>query len=67
MAVASAAYGALSVGDNFLVDYDNCDDGADEVIDGTLDMTVSAFTGDIRNSLYDMSMTMIVRAAVHDG
>jgi hypothetical protein len=54
------ANGALSVGDNFLVDYDNCNDGADELIDGTIDMTVSAFTGDIRNSLYDMSMTMIV-------
>jgi hypothetical protein len=53
--------GALSVGDNFFVDYDNCDDGAGEVIDGTIDLTVSAFEGDIIFSgLYDLSMTMII-------
>jgi hypothetical protein len=54
------AAGALSVGDNFLVDYDNCDDGAGEVIDGTIDLTVSAFEGDIFSGLYDLSMTMII-------
>lgn len=52
------AAGALSVGDNFLVDYDNCNDGAGEVIDGTIDLTVSAFEGDIFSGLYDLSMTM---------
>ena len=53
--------GALSVGDNFLVDYDNCDDGAGEVIDGTIDLTVSAFEGDIIFSgMYDLSMTMVI-------
>lgn len=54
------AGGAFSVGDNFLVDYDNCDDGVDEVIDGTIDLTVSAFQGDIFSGLYDLSMTMII-------
>lgn len=54
------ATGVLSVGDNFLVVYDNCDDGADEVIDGTIDLTVSAFEGDIFGGVYDMSMTMII-------
>ena len=54
------AAGALSVGDNFLVDYDNCNDGAGEVIDGTIDLTVSAFEGDIFSGLYDLSMTMII-------
>lgn len=54
------AAGALSVGDNFLVDYDNCDDGLGEVIDGTIDLTVSAFEGDIFSGLYDMSMAMVV-------
>jgi hypothetical protein len=54
------AAGALSVGDNFLVDYDNCDDGAGEVIDGTIDLTVSAFEGNIFSGLYDLSMTMII-------
>lgn len=54
------AAGALSVGDNFLVDYDNCDDGAGEAIDGIIDLTVSAFEGDIFSGLYDLSMTMII-------
>jgi len=56
------AAGALSVGDTFLVDYDNCNDGADEVIDGTIDLTVSAFEGNIFSELglYDLSMTMII-------
>ena len=31
-----------------------------EFIDGTIDMTVSAFTGNIFDGVYDMSMTMIV-------
>ena len=54
------AAGALSVGDNFVVDYDNCNDGAEEVIDGTIDLTVSAFEGDIFSGLYDLSMAMII-------
>ncbi len=54
------AVGALSVGDNFLVEYDNCDDGAGEVIDGSIDLTVSAFEGDIFGGLFDLSMTMII-------
>jgi len=54
------AGGAFSVGDNILVDYDNCDEGDGEFIDGAIDMTVSAFTGNIFDGVYDMSMTMIV-------
>jgi len=54
------ATGALSVGDTFLVVYTNCNDGAGETIDGTIDMTVSAFTGDIFSGLYDMTMAMVV-------
>jgi uncharacterized protein YdeI (BOF family) len=54
------AGGAFSVGDNILVDYDNCDEGNGEVIDGTIDMTVSAFDGNIFDGFYDLSMTMIV-------
>jgi hypothetical protein len=54
------ALGAFSVGDNFLVDYDNCDDGAGEVIDGAIDLTVSAFEGDLFSGMYDLSMTMII-------
>jgi len=54
------AGGALSVGDNFLVVYTNCDDGAGEIVDGTIDMTVSAFAGDVFSGLYDMTMAMVV-------
>ena len=48
----------LTAGDRIIVDYDNCDDGVGEVIDGTLDSTVDAFTGDVLGGVYDMTMTM---------
>lgn len=48
----------LTAGDTILSDYDNCDDGQGEVIDGTLDFVVDAFAGDILAGLYDMTMTM---------
>lgn len=55
------ASGMLSAGDTFLVEYDNCDDGVGEVIHGTIDMIVDAFTGDILvTQAYDMTMTMDV-------
>ncbi len=56
------ATGALSVDDSFLIEYSNCDDGAGEVIDGTIDMTVTAFDGDLFSGLYDMTMAMVVTA-----
>lgn len=48
----------LSAGDTILAVYANCDDGLGEVIDGTLDFVVDAFTGDIFTGAYDMTMTM---------
>ena len=54
------AAGMLSEGDTFQVEYSNCDDGAGEVLDGTIDMRVDAFEGDIFIGAYDMTMTMNV-------
>ena len=48
----------LTAGDTIVADYDNCDDGFGEVIDGALDFIVDAFNGDIFTGVYDMTMTM---------
>jgi hypothetical protein len=48
----------LTAGDRITVDYDNCDDGLGEVIDGTLDSLVEAFEGDVLSGIYDMTMAM---------
>jgi hypothetical protein len=48
----------LTAGDTIIVDYNNCDDGVGEVIDGTLDSVVDAFQGDVLGGAYDMTMTM---------
>jgi hypothetical protein len=50
----------LTVGDTFRAVYELCDDGAGEVIDGTIDFTVREFTGDILTSLYMLSMDAVV-------
>jgi len=53
------ATGALSAGDTILVEYDNCDEGFGEILDGTIDFTVDAFTGDLLvTNLFDVTMTM---------
>jgi len=49
--------GAFSAGDTILVEYVNCDEGFGEVIDGTIDIVVDAFTGNIFDSAYDVTMT----------
>ena len=54
------AAGMLSEDDTFLAEYANCDDGAGEIIDGTIDMTVNAFAGNVLNLAYDMTMAMNV-------
>lgn len=51
------ASGAFSAGDTILVEYVNCDEGFGEVIDGTIDFIVDAFTGNIVDSAYDVTMT----------
>jgi len=54
----AAAVGMLAAGDTILIEYDMCNEGLGEVIDGTIDSIVDAFDGSILTSLYDMTMTM---------
>ena len=51
--------GTLTVGDTFRTVYELCDDGAGEVIDGTIDLTVREFTGDLLSGLYMLSMDAV--------
>lgn len=48
----------LTANDVINVDADNCDDGLGEVLDGLLEMTIVAFSGDLLLSAYDMTATM---------
>ena len=50
----------LTAGDTIRADYDNCDDGIGEIIDGTIDFEVDAFSGDALGGLYDMTMTLLL-------
>ena len=50
----------LTFGDTFRAVYEFCDDGAGEVIDGTIDFTVGDFTGDLLTGLYMLSMDAVV-------
>ena len=50
----------LTVGDTFRTVYELCDDGAGEVIDGSIDFTVREFTGDVLTSLYRLSLDAVV-------
>lgn len=50
----------LSGGDTIVADYDICDDGIGEVIDGRIDFEVDAFSGDMQSGFYDMTMTMLI-------
>lgn len=50
----------LTAGDTISADYDNCDDGIGEVIDGRIDFEVDAFSGDMLTGVYDMTMTLLL-------
>lgn len=50
----------ISTDDTFRVQYDFCDDGYGEVINGIIDFTVREFTGDLLSGLYMVSMDAIV-------
>ena len=49
----------LTAGDTISADYDNCDDGIGEVIDGRIDFEVDAFSGDMLTGVYEMTMTLL--------
>jgi hypothetical protein len=48
----------LTPGDVIRVDAANCDNGMGEIIDGLLELTVDAFSGDYLDGLYDLTMTL---------
>ncbi|MDJ0905030.1 MAG: hypothetical protein QNI96_03325 [Woeseiaceae bacterium] len=50
----------LTAGDTISAEYEGCDDGIGEVIDGAIDFEVVAFSGDAVSGLYDMTMTMLL-------
>jgi len=50
----------LTTGDTFNVLYELCDDGAGEVIDGTIDLTVRDFSGDLLAGTYLLSMDAVL-------
>jgi hypothetical protein len=52
----------FSPGDTFLIQYDLCDEGFGEVIDGTVSLTVSDFAGDIFVGTYLLGMDANVDA-----
>jgi hypothetical protein len=50
----------LTAGDTIAAQYDACDDGAGEVLDGRLDFEVDALEGDMLSGAYDLTMTMLL-------
>lgn len=51
-----AVPGTLTAGDFFVIEYDLCDEGAGEVIDGIITLTVRDFSGDLFLGTYLLSM-----------
>lgn len=51
-----AVPGTLTAGDTFLIEYDLCDEGFGEVIDGTVSLTVNDFAGDLFLGTYLLGM-----------
>ncbi len=50
----------LTAGDFFHVEYEVCDDGQGEVIDGIIDLTVTDFSGDLFLGTYLVAMDAVV-------
>jgi hypothetical protein len=48
----------VTAGDTLTIEYDNCDDGVGETLDGTLDTLIDAITGDVLSGIYEMTMSM---------
>ena len=55
-----AVPGTLTSGDVFRIEYDLCDEGQGEVIDGNIDLTVRDFSGDFFLGTYLLSMDAII-------
>ena len=52
--------GTLAPGDTFQIVYELCDEGFGEVIDGTINLTVRDFSGDLLLGTYLLSMDAVV-------
>ena len=52
--------GTLTPGDVFLVEYDLCDEGQGEIIDGNIELTVRDFSGDLFLGTYLLSMDAVI-------
>ncbi len=50
----------LSAGDTFRVEYDLCDEGQGEVIDGIIELTVTDFSGDLFLGTYLVAMDAVI-------
>jgi hypothetical protein len=48
----------LSPGDFFEIDYDACDDGLGDVIDGVMRLSINSFSGDFLGELFEMNVTL---------
>ncbi len=52
--------GTLTPGDTILIEYDMCDEGLGEVIDGTVDLTVVDFSGELLLQTYIVAMDAVL-------
>ncbi len=52
--------GTLTPGDTFRIEYDFCDEGFGEVIDGLIELTVVDFAGDLLNQSYLLAMGAVI-------
>lgn len=50
----------LTVGDQINVESTDCDEGLGEVINGSIEMTVTAFSGDILTNMYLLAMSVVL-------
>jgi hypothetical protein len=48
----------LTPGDFINVDADNCDDGLGDVVNGLMEMSIDAFSGDFSAGVYELTMTL---------
>ncbi|NIL94386.1 MAG: hypothetical protein GTO71_08100 [Woeseiaceae bacterium] len=56
--LADPVGGTLTAGDSLAAEYNACDDGVGEVLDGTIEFDVDAISGDITSGAYELTMTM---------
>jgi hypothetical protein len=55
-----AVPGTLTPGDVFRIEYDLCDEGQGEIIDGDIDLTVRDFSGDLFLGTYLLGMDAVI-------